>query len=110
MIEIRPLNPVKAIGDPDTIIASFNDSEWRNLIDLMRRYGFELPDEQIYDLGTYDHPIEIDVETSQRLYEAVSAVHNDETAPYADIVEESNLGKPPHLIMSVSSASSWCNS
>jgi hypothetical protein len=100
MIDIRPLNPVNTVGNPDPLIAKFNYSEWRNLIDLAHRYGFEPPNDQIYYPRTYNHPVEIDAETSQRLYEAISAVHNDDTAPYAIIIAEERstrvIARPDH--------------
>ena len=64
MIDVRPLNPVHRVGDPDTRIGRFEDSEWRNLIELAQRYGFEPPDDQIYHPPAYDQPIEIDAEAS----------------------------------------------
>ena len=35
---------------------------------------------QIYLSPPYDHPVQIDVETSQKLWEAISAVYNDDHA------------------------------
>lgn len=90
MIEVRPLNPALTVGDRDPLIYIFADSEWWNLIELSRRYGFEPPDKQIHFPRPYDHPVEIDTETSQRLWEAISAVYNDDAVPYALTWEESN--------------------
>lgn len=82
MIDIRPLNPVREVGDGDTRIGRFTDSEWRGLIELVRRYGFEPPEgDQAYHPQAFDQPIEIEPETSQRLWEAVSAVYNDDAVP-----------------------------
>ena len=90
MIEVRPLNPVQTVSDRDPLIASFADSEWWNLLKLARRYGFEPPDIQIHYPRPYDHPVELDAETSRGLWEAISAVYNDAAVPYATTWEESN--------------------
>lgn len=81
MIDIRPLNPVRRVGDPDTRIARFEESEWRDLIELVRRYGFEPLDLQTYYPQAYDRPVEIDPETSQGLWEAISDVYKDDAVP-----------------------------
>jgi hypothetical protein len=73
MIDIRPLNPAHTSGDRDTLIGRFADSEWQDLIELARRYGFEPPNDENYLPSRYDEPIEIDAETSQGLLEAISA-------------------------------------
>src|SRR5215218_7695432 len=78
MIEVRPLNPVRTVGDPDTVIACFSDSEWRNLIELVRRYGFKSPDKEIQSPRPYDYPVVIDPKVSQGLLEAISAVYSNE--------------------------------
>jgi hypothetical protein len=90
MIEVRPLNPVQTVSDRDPLIASFADSEWWDLLKLARRYGFEPPDIQIHYPRPYDHPVELDAETSRGLWEAISAVYNDAAVPYATTWEESN--------------------
>lgn len=81
MIDIRPLNPVHVVGDPDTRIGRFTDSEWRSLIDLVKRHGFDPPDIEIYYPQAYDQPVEIDPEASQGLWEAISAVHKEDAVP-----------------------------
>ena len=48
MIDIRPLNPAHTSGDRDTLIGRFADSEWQDLIELARRYGFEPPNNENY--------------------------------------------------------------
>lgn len=90
MIEVRHLNPVQNVGQQDPLIASFADSEWWNLIQLARQYGFELPETQVQYPRPYDYPVEIDAETSRRLYEAISDVYKDDRVPYAVTWEESN--------------------
>jgi hypothetical protein len=97
MIEVRPMNPVYVVGDPDPSIARFADSEWRNLIELARRHGFEPPDIQSYYPRAYGHPVEIGAEASQRLYEAISAAYTDEVVPYASTLEDSNTNEIPHI-------------
>jgi alpha-glucuronidase len=77
MIEVRPLNPVQTVRERDPIIAHFSDSEWWKLIELVRQYGFEPSDIQIYYARSYAHPVEIGAETSQGLWEAISAVYRD---------------------------------
>ena len=81
MIDIRPLNPAHTSGDRDTLIGRFADSEWQDLIELARRYGFEPPNDENYLPRRYDEPIEIDAETSHGLLEAMSAVFNDDAIP-----------------------------
>ena len=73
MINVKPLNPVNVVGDPDTSIAYFTDVEWWSLIELVRQYGFEPP-----DLYSYNDSVELDAEASQGLWAASSAVHNDD--------------------------------
>ena len=90
MIEVRPMNPVRTTGDTDPLIGRFADSEWWNLIELARRYGFKPPDAQIHFPRPYDHPVEIDTEASQSLWEAISAVYREDVVPYASTWEGSN--------------------
>ena len=80
MIAVRSLYPVDIAGERDTVIARFADSAWWHLIELTRQYGFNPPHVQIYLSPPYDHPVQIDVETSQKLWEAISAVYNDDHA------------------------------
>src|SRR5215210_9462021 len=90
MIEIRPINPVQTAQGHNTVIGVFADSEWWNLVELTRRYGFDLPDVEVHYPRPYNHPVELGVDVTQRLYEAISAVWNDEAVPYALTWEESN--------------------
>ncbi|MDP9458460.1 MAG: hypothetical protein CYG60_20100 [Actinobacteria bacterium] len=90
MIEVRPLNPVRTTINSDPLIGRFADSEWWNLIELARRHGFEPPNIQIHFPRPYDHPVELDTEASQGLWEAISAVYNDDVVPYASTWKESN--------------------
>jgi hypothetical protein len=90
LIEIRPLKPVHTVGDQDTLIAKFADFEWRDLIELAQQYGFKPPDTENYLPLLNDDAVEIDAETSQGLWEAMSTVY------YADVVPPgvpSALGK-----------------
>jgi hypothetical protein len=89
MIEVRPLNSVRTAGDRDPIIATFADSEWWDLLELARRYGFEPPSIEIHYPRPYGHPVQIDAQTSQDLWESMSAVYNDDAVPYATTWEES---------------------
>jgi len=77
MIYVRPLNPVDIVGDRDPVIASFADSTWRDLIELAGQFGFRPPDVQSYYSPPYDRPVNLGAETSQELWEAISAVYKD---------------------------------
>ena len=82
MIDIRPLNPAYISGeDLDHRIGVFSDFEWRELIELAQRYGFDPPDIENYYTPQYDDPVDVDAETSRKLWEAVSAVHHAEEVP-----------------------------
>jgi hypothetical protein len=82
MIEIRPLNPVHSVGDPDPLIGTFPDSVWQDLIELAQRYGFESLDiENYYPPHRYGEPVEMDAETSQRLWEVIRVVYHDDVVP-----------------------------
>jgi hypothetical protein len=81
MIEIRPLNPVHSVGDPDPLIGTFPDSVWQDLIELAQRYGFEPPDIEYYYPQRHGEPVEVDAEASQWLWEAISAVYHDGAVP-----------------------------
>ena len=80
MIYVRPLNPVDIGGDGDPVIASFADSTWRDLIELAGQFGFSPPDVQSYYSPPYERPVNLGAETSQELWEAISAVYNDDHA------------------------------
>jgi len=80
MIEIRPLNSVHTLGDQDAVIGRFADFEWRDLIELAQQYGFDPPDIQSYYPRPGDPPFEIDAESSQGLWESISAVHHADDA------------------------------
>lgn len=93
VIEIRPLNPVTVAGRSEARIGVFADSEWWNLLELARRYGFDPPDPTavlVQYPRPFDHPVEIDAEASRDLWRAVSAVWKDEAVPYATTWEASN--------------------
>src|SRR5215217_3768375 len=81
MIEIRPLNSVHTLGDQDAVIGRFADFEWRDLIELAQQYGFDPPDIQSYYPRPGDPPFEIDAESSQGLWESISAVHHADAVP-----------------------------
>jgi hypothetical protein len=81
MIEIRPLKPVHTVGDQDTLIAKFADFEWRDLIELAQQYGFKPPDTENYLPLLNDDALEIDAETSQGLWEAMSTVYYADAVP-----------------------------
>ena len=93
MMEVRPLNPVATFGERDTLIGVFADSEWWNLLELARRYGFD-PLNPTAVLVQYprpfDHPVEIDADASRDLWRAVSAMWKDGAVPYATTWEASN--------------------
>lgn len=87
MIQVSPLDPVYIVDVSDRPIARFTDSEWRVLIELARRYGFEPPDIENYQpRRQYDNPIEIGTEGSQALWEAVSAMYNNNAVPSVDSI------------------------
>ena len=88
MIEVRALNPEQAVEDRDPLIGTFADSEWWDLLELTRRYGFDLPNVEIHYPRPYDHPVEIDAETSRSLWEMISAVDNDDVVPHSTSREE----------------------
>jgi hypothetical protein len=90
MIKIKPQHPVLTSGDSDPTIGFFADSEWWNLVELARRYGFDPPNVEVHFPRPYDHPVEVNADVSQDLYEAISAVYKDEAVPYAATWEESN--------------------
>ena len=81
MIYIRPLHPVSVVGDSDTVVASFEDSEWWNLITLVRRYGFGGHGHLIFEAGAYDQPVEIDAATSRVLWGATTAAYTGGVYP-----------------------------
>ena len=89
MIEVRAQHPVGTNRDPDPVIGSFAESEWCELVQLARRYGFDPPSVETHFPRPYDRPVELDADASRDLYEAISAVHNDEAVPYATTGEES---------------------
>ncbi len=90
MIDVRPLNPVEVVNNPATSIGSFEDSEWWDLIKLARDYGFEPDDIQMHFPLPYDQPVRIEGQAARGLYEAVSALSNDDVVPYAATWDESN--------------------
>ena len=63
------------------MIGRFADFEWRDLIELAQQYGFEPPDIQSYYPRPGDPPFEIDAESSQGLWETISAVHHADAVP-----------------------------
>jgi hypothetical protein len=81
MIEIRPLNPVHTVGDPDPLIGTFSDSVWLDLIELAQRFGFGPPGIENYDLPRHDEPVEVDAETSRWLWEAIRVGYHDDAVP-----------------------------
>ena len=81
MIEIRPLNPVHSVGDPDPLIGTFPDSVWQDLIELAQRYGFEPPDIENYYAHRFGESVEVDAEASQWLGEAIRGVYHDDAVP-----------------------------
>jgi hypothetical protein len=88
MIEVRPLNAAQTVEGRDPLIGTFSDPEWWDLLELTRRYGFDLPHVEIQYPRHYEHPVEIDAETSRSLWEMISAVYNDDVVPYSTTWEE----------------------
>src|SRR5829696_7456771 len=81
MIEIRPLNSVHTLVDQDAVIGRFADFEWWDLIEPAQQYGFAPPNIQSYYPRPGDPPFEIDAESSQGLWESISAVHHAAAVP-----------------------------
>jgi hypothetical protein len=74
VIDVIPLNPVHTVRDPDAKIASFEDSEWRNLTDQARQYGFFTPEiRAYYPSGRF----ELDADTSKGLWQAILCHRQD---------------------------------
>src|SRR5215203_736266 len=81
MIEIRPLNSVHTLGDQDAVIGRFADFEWQRFDRAGPTVRICPPNIQSYYPRPGDPPFEIDAESSQGLWESISAVHHADAVP-----------------------------
>jgi len=79
--EVRPTNPVDASGN-DPRVSVFSDDEWRRLLALARRHGFDPEDEYADALnpGSEEDGV-LGLAAAQELAVALSEALREETAP-----------------------------
>ena len=92
--EVRPANPVNASRD-DPRVSVFSGDEWRRLLALARRHGFDPDGEYAGALGPEPgENSELGLAAAQELAVALSEALRQETAPGGEGTSGIRVGPP----------------